>query len=113
MGTQQQMGEIVNEIYFVQPKDFAIFAELWDSRNIPLLRQALLSSNYMLVHYSAAALARMGDRMAAPQIEAACKRLPADEARFVAYALFWFEDPALDAVAKQLSSMSQVEKPLV
>ena len=101
MDTQQQMGEIINEIYFVLPQDFAIFAELWDSRNIPLLRQGLLSPNYSVVQFSAAALARMGDRMAAPQIEAACKRLPADQARFVAYELFWFEDPALDAVAKQ------------
>jgi hypothetical protein len=99
--TPLQMGEIVNEMLIVPHQDFGIFVGLWDSRNIPLLRKGLSSLNYTVVRFSAAALARMGDLTAAPQIEAACKRLPAHEASWLASELFWFEDPALDAVAKQ------------
>jgi len=99
--TALQRAEVVNEMYMVQPQEFEFFAGTLDARNKPLLLKGLLASNYMIVAYSAFALGRMGERTAAPQIEAACKRVPADMAREIAPALFWFEDPALDSVAKQ------------
>jgi hypothetical protein len=99
--TNLQRGEVANEMLTVQPQEFAFFAGTLDARNKPLLLKGLLASNYIIVAYSAIALGRMGDRTAAPQIEAACKRVPADMARSIAPALFWFDDPALDSVAKQ------------
>jgi hypothetical protein len=99
--TNLQRAEVANEMLTVQQEDFGFFAATLDARNKPLLLKGLLASNYLIVQYSAIALGRMGDRTAAPQIEAACKRVPADMARSIAPALFWFEDPALDSVAKQ------------
>jgi hypothetical protein len=75
------------------PGEIGLLAMTADKRAIPLLRQALLSRNYMAEIMAAMGLARVHDKESIPLIIEACRHAPAEAAEVIAEALVYFDDP--------------------
>ena len=75
------------------PAAVGFLALTGDSRAVPLLRQALLSPNYMTETWAAWGLADLQDKKSIPLIIQACKRAPQDAAAVIARALVYFDTP--------------------
>jgi HEAT repeat protein len=74
------------------PGKVLMLAVTGDPRGIPLLRQALSSSNVMIQIFAAEGLAQMKDKDSIPLIIAACQRAPAEAAAAIARSLVYFDD---------------------
>jgi len=81
-----------NAVYWF-PGKVAVLGSTGDPRSIPLLRQALSSSNHMVEIVAAQALAELQDKESIPTIIEACKRAPAEAAELIADSLVYFDDP--------------------
>lgn len=80
------------EALFKIPSPVTYLAMTGDLRATPLLRQALLSRNFMIVNQAALGLAQIGDKDSIPLIIEACQRAPAEEAAEIALSLVYFDD---------------------
>jgi len=84
----------------VQPSPVAFLAMADDPRGIPLLRQALGSSNFMIQSFAADGLAELHDNASIPLIIAACKKLPSSVRTALAESLLYFNDPQAQQYAQ-------------
>ena len=83
------------------PGEVLVLGESGDRRAIPLLRQALSSSNFMIQVSAAQTLAKLQDKASIPLIVETCQRAPADVASVIAaHSLARFDDPQARAAAK-------------
>lgn len=82
------------------PAKIVFLGHSGDSRAIPLLRQALLSPNYMIQTSAAMALAELHDKPSISLIIQACQQAPVDSAVVIARALVDFDDPQAQAAAR-------------
>lgn len=82
---------IENEMY-VYPAAIADLGITGDLRAAPLLRRALLSTNFVVQTEAARGLVTLGDSESIPLIIEACKRAPADTAAAIASPLVYFDD---------------------
>jgi hypothetical protein len=80
------------EALFKIPSSVTYIAMTGDPRATPLLRQALLARNFMIVNQAALGLAQIGDKSSIPLIIAACQRAPAEQAAEIALSLVYFDD---------------------
>lgn len=78
---------------FVQPSPVAFLAMTRDPRGIPLLRQALTSTNPMIQAWASKGLAAQHDNASVPLIITACKKLPSSGRTALAESLLYFNDP--------------------
>lgn len=77
-------------------------AQTEDPRGIPLIRQALLSPDYMMEVMAAKGLAGMGDKDSIPLIIQACRRAPYEVADAISTgALLYFDDPQAQAAVDE------------
>jgi hypothetical protein len=72
-----------------------------DPRATSLLRQALVSRNFMMVSQAALGLAQIGDKDSIPSIIMACQRAPAEAAATIARSLVYFDDPDAQGAVDQ------------
>ena len=79
----------------------AFLGESRDPRAIPLLRQALLSPNYLMEIAAARGLAQLQDKASIPLIVQACEAAPADVAFGIASGLLDFHTPEAENAAKR------------
>lgn len=79
----------------------AFLAKARDRRAIPLLRQALLSSNRLIEALAADGLAQLQDKASIPLIIQACQLAPAGAAIAIARPLLDFDDPQAQSAAKE------------
>jgi HEAT repeat protein len=79
-----------------------------DPRGLPLLRQAMRSSNFMIQAMAAKGLAKLQDKESVPSIIAACERAPSDVAPAIAEALAFIDDPNAQSEAEARLSKDQV-----
>ncbi len=77
----------------VLPAGIGFLAQTMDKRAIPILRQALLSHNYMVEIVAANGLAKLQDKDSVPLIIEACRHAPSDAANVIAESLVYFDDP--------------------
>jgi len=92
---------LLEESRYLLPGMVGILGWSRDPRAIPLLRQALLSRNYMIEIMAALGLAEIGDRDSIPFIIEACKRAPAEPAAAIAQALVYFDDAVAQSAVDQ------------
>lgn len=93
----------------MSPEGFAVYnlftrvqwlAAAHDPRGLPLLRQALHSPNSQIVSAAAAGLADARDRASVPDLIAAARRSPPDQARLIAsYLALFGDDPQAQTAA--------------
>lgn len=100
---------------YILPGEVMLLGGTGDRRAIPLLRQALLSPNYLIESAAAEGLAQIGDEASVPLIISACKGAPADPASGIAESLVYFDDSqaqsAVDAyVPKELAKARRDER---
>jgi hypothetical protein len=74
------------------PGKLLLIAETGDQRGLPLLRQAMSSSNFVIQAMAAKGLAKLQDKESIPLIIAACQKSPGG-ASAIAEALVYFDDP--------------------
>jgi hypothetical protein len=75
------------------PGSLILLGRTGDPRGIPLLRRALLSSNFIIQAIAAKGLAQIQDKDSIPLIIDACQRGPAEAAAGMAQSLVFFDDP--------------------
>ncbi len=85
--------------------------ESGDRRAIPLLRQALSSSNYMIQTFAAQGLAELQDKASIPLIIEACREAPADAAVVIARSLLDFNDPQAQSAARAFRPPQAFKQP--
>jgi hypothetical protein len=87
------IGPAAQDAIYSVPAKIGFLAQTMDRRAIPLLRQALLSPNYMVEVFASLGLAKLEDRDSIPLIIEACRRAPAEAASSIAESLVYFDDP--------------------
>jgi len=87
------------DVVFGLPVKVAMLAETGDPRGVPLLRQALRSSNYLVAVMAAKGLALIQDKDSIPLIIEACRKAPPDEAMAIADSLIYFDDAQAQTAA--------------
>jgi HEAT repeat protein len=92
---------LLEESRYLLPGMVAILGWSRDPRAIPLLRQALLSRNYMIEIAAAMGLAEIGDKDSIPLIVDACRKAPADAAAVIAESLVYFDDNSAQSAVDQ------------
>jgi hypothetical protein len=92
---------LLDESKYLQPAMVDILGWSRDPRAIPLLRQALLSRNYMIEIAGAMGLAEIGDKDSIPLIIDACRKAPAEPASVIAEALIYFDDDSAQNAVDQ------------
>jgi HEAT repeat protein len=86
---------------YIYPGKVMLLGATGDRRAIPLLRQALLSHNYLIEAAAARGLAEIQDKDSIILIVDVCKKAPTQVAGLIAEPLLYFDDPqAQDAVDK-------------
>jgi hypothetical protein len=86
---------------YLHPATVHILGWSRDLRAIPLLRQALISRNYMIEIAGAMGLAEIGDRDSIPLIIDACRKAPAEPAAAIAESLIYFDDDSTQNAVDQ------------
>ncbi|MDQ2839784.1 MAG: HEAT repeat domain-containing protein [Acidobacteriota bacterium] len=81
----------------------AFVGESMDWRGVPLLRQALLSPNYLVEMAAARGLAQLQDSASIPSIVQACETAPTEVAFGIASGLREFHTPAAENAAKRFT----------
>ena len=94
-------GDAYEDAMFLEPAKVMVLAFTGDQRAIPLLRQALLSSNLTIQAAGALGLAQFQDIASIPMIISACQSAPAWGAPSIADALVYFDDPEAQAAAEK------------
>ena len=93
MGSRSDGSDIVVEDpVYVTPGSILLLGATGDPRAIPLLRQALFSSNVMVQMGAAMGLAQLQDKDSIPLIIEACTRAPQEMAEAMAGSLAYFDD---------------------
>jgi hypothetical protein len=92
---------LLEESRYLLPGKVAILGWSRDPRAIPLLQQALLSSNHMIEIAAAMGLAEIGDKDSIPLIVDACRKAPADAAAAIAQSLVYFDDNSAQSAVDQ------------
>ena len=83
------------------PGAVGLLALAGDPRAVPLLRRALLSSNYQIEILAAMGLAEIGDKDSVPFIIEACRRAPSEVAAVIARSLVYFDAPEAQGAVDQ------------
>lgn len=86
-------GHAAEENVYILPGFVAFLGMTGDVRAVPLLRQALLSPNWMIQVMGANGLSEIQDRESIPLIVEACRRAPSEAASKIAESLVYFDDP--------------------
>jgi hypothetical protein len=84
---------LAQDAVYLLPSRIILLAWSRDPRAVPLLRKALLSTNYQIEIAAALGLAQIGDSSSVPFIVTACRKAPAEVASAMAEALIYFDDP--------------------
>jgi len=93
---------LLEESRYLLPGMVGILGWSRDPRAIPLLRQALLSRNYMIEIMAATGLAEIGDKDSIPLIVDACRKAPAEAAAVIAEkSLVYFDDNSAQSAVDQ------------
>jgi hypothetical protein len=103
-------GEEAANAVYLYPGRILLLGASDDKRAIPLLRRALLSSNYFVETIAAEGLAENHDDASIPMIIEACRRAPAEAAAAIAtFSLVYFDDPRAQSAVDQYLPKEQAK----
>jgi HEAT repeats len=91
-----------------------ILGGIRDARALPILREALKASNFVLVKAAVAGLGALNDKDSIPLIAKVCARFPPLQAKLIAFSAMEFSDPGVqllfDSFIKDPETLESVKK---